>query len=127
MRKRAAARESDVLNALHAYDRPITAYQVLKQLQLGEPAIAPPTVYRTLSAPPGLGRAHRLETINTFVHCRCRHTDSVPVLTIFETCGSVGEHDESELFPRLVALTDLSAFGKRHIIESHGQCEACAA
>ena len=49
MRKRAAARQSDVLSVLNTSERPMTAYQILEQLQASEPNIAPTTVYRTLS------------------------------------------------------------------------------
>ncbi|MBM1219820.1 transcriptional repressor [Ponticoccus sp. SC2-23] len=128
MRKRAAARQKDVLNVLNACDKPLTAYQILEQLQHREPDIAPPTVYRTLSALTDQGRAHRLESIKAFVPCRCSHVESVPVLAICEDCGLVEEHDGSDILPRLRALTDQSAFrADRHIVEIHGLCGACAA
>ncbi|MEK0165660.1 Fur family transcriptional regulator [Phaeobacter sp. JH20_36] len=128
MRKRATTRQSDVLTVLKACDRPMTAYQILEQLQLSEPSIAPPTVYRTLSALTDQGRAHRLESINAFVPCRCDHAESVPVLAICEDCGSVEEHDGSDLLPKLTELTDRNAFkALRHIVEIHGLCGTCAA
>ncbi|UWQ90912.1 transcriptional repressor [Rhodobacteraceae bacterium M382] len=128
MRKRAAARQDDVLSVLKSCDRPMTAYQILERLQVGEPDIAPPTVYRTLSALTDQGRAHRLESIKAFVPCRCSHVESVPVLAICEDCGSVDEHDGSDLLPQLTALTDQTAFrADRHIVEIHGQCRTCAA
>lgn len=128
MRKRAAARQTDVLSVLKASDRPMTAYQILERLQVSEPDIAPPTVYRTLSALTDQGHAHRLESIRAFVPCRCSHVESVPVLAICEDCGSVEEHDGSDLLPKLTALTDRNAFrADRHIVEIHGQCRSCAA
>lgn len=128
MRKRAATRQTDVLGVLKACDRPMTAYQILEQLQTVEPDIAPPTVYRTLSALTDQGRAHRLESIKAFVPCRCSHVESVPVLAICADCGSVEEHDGSSLLPKLTALTNQNAFrAERHIVEIHGQCGTCAA
>ena len=128
MRKRAAARQDDILCVLNACDRPMTAYQILERLQRVEPDIAPPTVYRTLSALTDQGRAHRLESIKAFVPCRCSHVESVPVLAICEDCGSVEEHDGSEILPKLTELTDQNAFrADRHIVEIHGQCSTCAA
>ncbi|AFO89599.1 MULTISPECIES: Fur family transcriptional regulator [Phaeobacter] len=128
MRKRAAARQLDVLTVLKACDKPMTAYQILEQLQTTEPNIAPPTVYRTLSALTDQGRAHRLESINAFVPCRCSHAESVPVLAICDDCGTVDEHDGSELLPKLTALTGQNDFhAVRHIVEIHGLCGACAA
>ena len=128
MRKRAAERQTDVLSVLNGCDRPMTAYQILERLQVSEPDIAPPTVYRTLSALTDQGRAHRLESIKAFVPCRCSHVESLPVLAICEDCGSVDEHDGSDLLPKLTALTDQNAFqAKHHIVEIHGLCGSCAA
>lgn len=128
MRKRAAARQTDVLSVLKSCNRPMTAYQILERLQASEPDIAPPTVYRTLSALTDQGRAHRLESIKAFVPCRCNHVESVPVLAICEDCGSVEEHDGSDLLPKLTALTERNAFrADRHIVEIHGLCGTCAA
>ncbi|MFY0681397.1 MAG: transcriptional repressor [Thalassovita sp.] len=127
MRKRAADRQTDVLGVLKQSSRPMTAYQILERLQVGEPDIAPPTVYRTLSALTDQGRAHRLESIKAFVPCRCSHVESVPVLAICEDCGSVEEHDGSDLLAKLTSLTNQSAFQAcRHIVEIHGQCGTCA-
>lgn len=128
MRKRAAARQDDVLSILKADDAPMTAYQILERLQVEEPDIAPPTVYRTLSALTDQGRAHRLESMKAFVPCRCNHAESVPVLAICEDCGSVDEHDGSALLAQLSSITDHNAFRAiRHIVEIHGQCGSCAA
>lgn len=128
MRKPAEVRQKDVLKVLSSSDRPMTAYQILERLQAAEPDIAPPTIYRTLSALTEQGRAHRLESIKAFVPCRCSHIESVPVLAICEDCGSVEEHDGSQLLPTLTALTDQSAFrADRHIVEIHGRCETCSA
>lgn len=127
MRKRAAARQKDVLSVLNACDRPMTAYQILEQLQHCEPDIAPPTVYRTLSALTDQGRAHRLESIKAFVPCRCSHAGNVPILAICEECGAVEEHDGGDILPRLKAITDQSAFrADRHIVEIYGHCGDCA-
>lgn len=127
MRKPAATRQDDILTLLQTRDRPMTAYQILEELKAGEPGIAPPTVYRTLSALTDQGRAHRLESLNAFVPCRCSHADSVPVLAICDECGAVEEHDGACLLPQLGALTASSGFhAHRHIVELHGQCNRCA-
>lgn len=127
MRKRATDRQDDVLNVLRSRDNPMTAYQILEELQAKEPDIAPPTVYRTLSALTDQGRAHRLESKKAFVPCRCNHDESVPVLAICGKCGTAEEHDGSDLLPQLTELTDQSEFrADRHIVEIHGFCRSCA-
>ncbi|MBT8414091.1 MAG: transcriptional repressor, partial [Boseongicola sp.] len=84
MRKQAAVRQADILGVLKSSDAPLSAYQILEQLQESEPEIAPPTVYRALAALTEQGRAHKLESLKTFVPCRCDHNKSLPVLAI---CG----------------------------------------
>ena len=127
MRKRAAVRQADILGVLQASDAPMTAYQILERLQGDEPDIAPPTVYRALTALTNQGRAHKLESLKAFVPCRCDHEKSLPVLAICEDCGVVEEHDGGSLLPRLKAMVEPSRFKPdRHIVEIHGRCESCA-
>jgi Fur family zinc uptake transcriptional regulator len=127
LRKQAAERQSDVLSVLRSSDAPLTAYQVLDELRGGEPAIAAPTVYRALAALTDQGRAHRLESLKAFVPCRCDHDESLPVLAICDSCGSVEEHDGGALLPGLDGIIETSAFKpERHIVELHGQCRDCA-
>ena len=127
MRKQAAIRQADIMDVLTASDTPMTAYQILQQLQGDEPDIAPPTVYRALSALTDQGRAHKLESLKAFVPCRCSHHKSLPVLAICEDCGTVEEHDGTSLMPELSALVAPSHFqAGRHIVEIHGHCRRCA-
>jgi len=128
MRKKAAARQADILSVLRSSERPMTAYQILEELHSDEPDIAPPTVYRALAALTDQGRAHRLESLKAFVPCRCDHRESVPLLAICDDCGSVEEHDGSSLLPEMSSLIVASGFkGGRHIVEIHGHCRSCAA
>lgn len=127
MRKQAATRQSDVLDVLNQHDKPMTAYAILDQMKVGEPGLAAPTIYRTLAALTEQGRAHKLESINAFVPCRCAHETSVPVLAICDECLAVEEHDGAQLLPQLTALSQKSAFEPtRHIVEIHGRCQTCA-
>lgn len=127
MRKQAAVRQADILNVLRSSEGPMTAYQILDQLRQGEPDIAPPTVYRALSALTDQSRAHKLESLKSFVPCRCKHDESLPVLTICGDCGLVEEHDGGALLSKLASVIAPSNFKPaRHIVELHGQCSACA-
>ena len=128
MRKQAATRQADILDVLRSSEGPMTAYQILGQLRVDEPDIAPPTVYRALTALTDQGRAHKLESLKAFVPCRCEHDKSLPVLTICGDCGLVEEHDGGALLPKLSALIAPSKFlAERHIVELHGSCNSCAA
>ncbi len=126
MRKRSEARQSEILALLRAQVKPMSAYQILSALQENEPDIAPPTVYRTLTALTDQGRAHRLESIKAFVPCKCDHADSVSVLAICGDCGSVDEHDGDTVLSKLAPLVTSTGFtAKRHVVEIHGRCSAC--
>lgn len=127
MRKQAAIRQADILDVLNSSDAPMTAYQILEELQGEEPDIAPPTVYRALTALTDQGRAHKLESLKAFVPCRCDHGKSLSLLAICEICGFVEEHDGGALLPNLAATVARSKFKPdRHIVEIHGQCGKCA-
>ena len=126
MRKQAALRQADILDVLRGRDGPMTAYEILGQLRMDEPDIAPPTVYRALAALTEQGRAHRLESLKAFVPCRCDHTENLPVLTICEGCGNVEEHDGGTLVSSLGTIARQSGFhAHRHIVEMHGKCHDC--
>lgn len=128
MRKQAAIRQSDVLNVLHNHDKPMTAYAILDEMKRDEPDLAAPTVYRALAALTDQGRAHKLESIKSFVPCRCDHHAAVPVLAICEDCGTVEEHDGTPLLSELSAISTKSKFtATRHIVEMHGLCDGCTA
>jgi len=106
----------------------MTAYAILDHMKLDEPDLAAPTVYRALAALTDQGRAHRLESMKSFVPCRCKHHEALPVLAICEECGIVEEHDGAPLLPTLSAISAQSRFNAtRHIVEIHGLCESCAA
>ena len=127
MRKHAALRQSDVLSVLQKHDKPMTAYEILGQMKTDEPDLAAPTIYRALAALTDQGRAHRLESMNSFVPCRCEHADSLPVLAVCEDCGAVEEQDGSPLLSGLREISSRIGFaGARHIIEIQGQCRDCA-
>lgn len=128
MRKRNTDRQTEILGLLQANGKPMSAYQILSALQASEPEIAPPTVYRTLSALTDQGRAHRLESAKAFVPCTCDHADSVSVLAICGDCGSVDEHNGGQVVSKLAPLVAASGFTpKRHVVEIHGLCASCAA
>ncbi len=127
MRKQAAIRQSDVLDVLNGQAKPMTAYAILNQMKLDEPDLAAPTIYRTLDALTNQGRAHKLESIKAFVPCRCSHEAAVPVLAICGDCGTVEEHDGTDLLSKLSAISAKSSFNAtRHIVEIHGQCNDCS-
>jgi len=128
MRKQSSQRQKEVLDVLKRQGRPMTAYEILDTLKGGEAGLAPPTVYRALSALTEDGRAHRLESINAFVFCQCAHEAHTPILAICDGCGSVEEHADRGVMDQLVEITRKTGFhARRPVVEVHGRCGACAA
>ena len=128
MQRRSQRRQDIVLDILRQSTRPMTAYEVLAGLKLTEGSATPPSAYRALAALTKAGHAHRLESMNAFVPCRCDGPEHSPVMAICDDCGTVEEHAEAAEIDRLTALAAKSAFRpRRHVVEIHGQCGACAA
>jgi Fur family zinc uptake transcriptional regulator len=128
MRKQGTERQKEVLKVLQDHGGPMSAYEILDALKGKEARLAPPTVYRALSALTDAGTAHKLESINAFVSCQCDHVDHTPVLAICEDCGSVEEHADRPVMERLTEITQATGFhARRHVVEVHGLCGSCAA
>lgn len=123
MRKRAKARQDDVLNVLNASVSPMAGYQFPERLTIGEPGMSRPTKHHMFSALTHQWRAHRPDSKKTFVPGRCNHVECLPGLAICEDCGAVDMHDVSGPLPQLTALKYQSAFrADRRKVEIHGQC-----
>lgn len=118
--------QANVLVALLAHGKPTSAYKIMRDLQDGQPKIAPPTIYRALAALVEQGKVHRLESLNAFVACQCAHHDQPAILSICDDCGAVEETVAPKLLNQLTRLTKKSGFAAmRHIIEIHGRCASC--
>ena len=115
-----------VLTVLRSHNGAMSAYDVLGKLRQFSPKIAPPTVYRALSALEEQGHVHRLESINAFVACKCDQHQHAPVLSVCNDCGLVEESIAPEVLSALSDLAKQSGFSQtRQVIELHGQCVAC--
>ena len=126
MSKRGEKMQADVLAILRKHARPLSAYEILAELREANPKIAPPTIYRTLSALTERGCVHRLESLNAFIACQCERHENASVLSICDDCGFVEENVAPELLKSLSSITGKSGFAPiRHVIEVHGLCASC--
>lgn len=72
------------------------------------------------------GRVHRLESLNTYMACRCEGHEAAPVLSICGACGSVAETISAEVMGKLQGVARKTGFSPtRHVIEVHGVCASC--
>ena len=128
MAKRGEAWHAEVLDILHREARPLSAYDILGKLRSFNPKIAPPTVYRAMSALTDLGHVHRIESLNAYVSCQCaeHHHRVASILSICEDCGAVEESLAPEMMEHLSVIAAKSGFAaQRHVVELHGVCASC--
>ena len=126
MSKRGEKLQAEVLAVLRRRRGPLSAYDVLGELRDAYPKIAPPTIYRALSALMERGRVHRLESLNAYVACQCDGHRHAAVLSICDDCGTVEESVAPDLLKELSRIAGKSGFApRRHVIEVHGVCGTC--
>ena len=116
-----------VLEILQDSSEPMSAYDVLHELQKITGKVAPPTVYRTLSSLQNQRAIHRLESLNAYVVCTQNCMHKAPIISICDTCGEVEESVSDELLANLSTIVQQKGFAvERHVIEVHGKCAPCA-
>ena len=126
MSKRGEQTQAEVLAVLRRCRDPMSAYDVLGVLREANPRIAPPTIYRALSALREGGRVHRIESLNAYIACQCDRHQNASVLSICDACGAVEECVATDLLPLLSSIVGKSGFAPmRHVIEVHGVCGLC--
>ncbi|GGH32403.1 transcriptional repressor [Alsobacter metallidurans] len=119
-----------VLDALYATHRPMSAYDLIDRLapHEGDKRPAPITVYRALDFLLDNGFVHKLESRNAFIACPFRHAPGdLVVFMICEQCGGVDEACSDELRGALTHLAQIQGFSPRaNILELAGRCAHCA-
>lgn len=118
----------DVLKALSASPQPLSAYGILKALQLdGQGRIkAPVQVYRSVEKLISRKLVHRIESLNAYIVCDHPYHESDPGFFRCRHCGSVTEFNLSQVIDPHRCVS-----GKFHIetmsVEIEGTCQACQA
>ena len=116
-----------VLDVLGRENSPKSAYMILDELR-GSGFRAPLQVYRALEKLIGMGRVHRLESMNAFIACSdrsCEKTDGT-AFVICNRCEHVQEVCDDSVSLFLAGLTEKTKFkASKTSIELHGVCDAC--
>ena len=131
-RRQGMEHASNILEALAASSRPLSAYDLLDRLR-PKGISAPLTIYRALDKLIAAGKVHRIESLNAFVACKDSdhsghiHTHDTSVgFAICDQCGSVDEFIDPHLHDRINADLSSRAFVPRaSAIEVHGLCADC--
>ena len=116
-----------VMDVLGRENSPKSAYMILDELR-GSGFRAPLQVYRALEKLIGMGRVHRLESLNAFIACNhisCEKT-GVTAFVICDRCEHVQEVCDDSVSLFLSGLTKKTKFkASKTSIELHGICDAC--
>lgn len=119
-----------VLEALYATHRPLSAYDLIDALGgEGQKRLAPVTIYRALDFLLENAFVHRLESRNAFIACPFHHAPGdLVVFMICEQCGGVDEAVSDELRRTLAQLARRQGFTPHaRVIELAGSCAHCSA
>ncbi|MGD1868621.1 MAG: transcriptional repressor [Neomegalonema sp.] len=126
MSKQGEQMRANVLRVLRQRDAPMSAYDLLRELQSDAPRLAPTTIYRALEKLVERGSVHRLESLNAFMACRCEGPGDMSVLAICDDCGAVEENLATSVHEQLSNIASQSGFEPgRRVVEIHGRCASC--
>lgn len=115
--------ETEVLNALKNAPGPRSAYDILQDLK-GSKLKAAVQVYRALEKLQKLGLTHRVESLNAFVVCDCKHKGNPAGFLVCTCCGSVKEFDAGKTV--IAANRQFTDFRVQDVnMEVKGLCNHC--
>jgi len=127
-------KQNAVLDALLRARRPLSAYQLIRDLKSDGITWAPPTVYRALKCLIEHGLVHRVETLNAFVACGHSHmphrnlsdTPDLIAFALCRLCGSAVEFEHPQISTGVSIWTEGSGFYvESAAIELRGYCKDC--
>jgi Fur family transcriptional regulator, zinc uptake regulator len=115
-----------VLELVWQGHRAVKAYDLLRELEPGEGAAKPPTVYRALDFLIGQGLVHRLESLNAYVGCPAPGRRHEGQFLICSQCGEVREMAVPAI-DRAIAdrAADAGFEVVQRTVEVHGTCRTC--
>ncbi|MBG1232601.1 Fur family transcriptional regulator [Aestuariivirga litoralis] len=122
-------RKSDleVSKVLTSSKKPLSAYDLMHQLQAHGPAAkfkAPVQVYRALERLMKQGEVHKVASLNAFVPCRCAHDGTPPGFLVCTGCGTVSEFDAGSL-ERAARHRPPGFVIEATNVEISGKCQKC--
>tara|TARA_Y100000813_G_C24075061_1_gene310634 strand:+ start:105 stop:527 length:423 start_codon:yes stop_codon:yes gene_type:complete len=120
--------QDTVLSALQGTDKPLTAYEILNLPNIRKAGMkAPLTIYRALDKLISLGLAHRIESLNAFVHCDHGPHDHATGFLICTDCGRTMEVHLDACEKHLAGRAREQGFTVDDVkVEMKGRCPDCA-
>lgn len=116
-----------VFDALAAFDRPASAYDIAESMSKAEGRrVAANSIYRILDLFVAANLARRVESANAYLanaHPDCVHDC---IFMICDTCGTTTHIDDDAVTGAVRAAAGATGFGvARPVIEVRGTCAAC--
>ena len=116
----------NVLKIIAKSNKPLKAYDVLKQLALVLKDPKPPTAYRAIDFWLKYNFIHRIESLNAFTACSTDHLHNGSQFMICDDCGKVIESHLCELpLPFKDKTKKVSFIPKKWNLEINGTCKNC--
>ena len=123
------AMRASVFDALAAFDKPASAYDIAEAVSTAQGRrIAANSVYRILDLFVGANLAHKVESANAYVanaHPDCLHDC---IFLLCDTCGQTTHLDDDEVTQGVRRAAEAAGFAPvRPVIEVRGTCSDCVA
>ncbi len=120
-------RARDVLAALRASTKPMSAYDLMDRLSEAGERIAPTQMYRVIGQLKEAGFVVRVESRNAYIAAARVHApDETVALLVCECCGRVEEADAAFIAPALTPAATARGFTPhRASLEVLGECGQC--
>jgi len=116
-----------VLELVWESHKPVKAYDLLDRIKPLEQAAKPATVYRALDFLIEQGLIHKVESLNSFIGCKCSERQHELLLLICNRCHEVEERAALEVMEAESKEIQQAGFVvHRKAIEIHGLCAECA-
>ncbi len=118
----------EVLRIISLSEKPIKAYEILKQLASKIKNPKPPTAYRAIEFWQKHNFIHRIESLNAYAICSQGHTHRGSQFLICDDCGRVIESNFITNLPKILQkTTPQSTFRPlRWNLEVNGICNQCS-
>ncbi|WP_138379853.1 Fur family transcriptional regulator [Luteithermobacter gelatinilyticus] len=115
-----------VLELVWRGHKPVTAYELLDLLSVGQKKVAPPTVYRALDFLIEQGLVHRIESLNAFIGCPDPAHRHQGHFLICKKCRTVAEVTETALDRHITRIAaDHGYSSEQSMLEVMGLCANC--
>ena len=118
----------EVLRIISLSEKPIKAYEILKQLAIKIKNPKPPTAYRAIEFWQKHNFIHRIESLNAYSICSQGHTHRGSQFLICDDCGKVIESNFLTNLPQILQKTTPKSNFKalRWNLEVNGICNQCS-